>query len=135
MSLASGKGAAVGKGAPYGPAEAHGLGEGQVRNAPRKFVATHHRALHVDERPADPTQITPKVDGELWFAWNRGASVGLASANGRVLDRAILVVEAFEKGLGVRCGDGEIVTSELFAVSKGGCPRVGDRVARARPRR
>lgn len=133
MSLANGKGTAVGKGALYGPGSLSDAALAEAVSLYRKLVATRYRALRLDdldEIPAGPMQITPKVDGELWFAVKRGASVGLVSANGRVLEGAIAVVEELEKGFGAKAGDGEIAAGELFAVSKGGRPRVGD-VSRA----
>jgi ATP-dependent DNA ligase len=125
MSLANGKG--------FGPGSVSDAGVAESVSLYRKLVATRYRALRLDdldEIPAGPMQITPKVDGELWFAVKRGGSVGLVSANGRVLEGAIPVIEELEKGFGAKCGDGEIVAGELFAVSKGGRPRVGD-VSRA----
>jgi len=99
----------------------------------RKLVASRYQPLRLDDLdaiPAGPLQITPKVDGELWFAVKSGSSVALVAPNGRVLEGGIPVIEELEKGFGAKAGDGEIVAGELFAVSKGGRPRVGD-VSRA----
>jgi ATP-dependent DNA ligase len=133
MSLANGKGSAVGKGTLHGPGSVVDTALAQQTAVYRKLVASRYRALRLDdldELPAGPLQITPKVDGELWFAVKRGESVGLVSANGRVLQGAVPVIEELEKGFGAKAADGEVVAGELFAVGKGGRPRVGD-VSRA----
>ncbi len=133
MSLANGKGTAVGKGTLHAPGSVADASLAQAVSLYRKVVATRYRALRLDdldEIPAVPLQVTPKVDGELWFAVKRGASIGLVSPNGRVLEGGIPVIEELATGFGARAGDGEIVAGELFAVSKGGRPRVGD-VSRA----
>jgi len=133
MSLAKGKGTAVGKGLLYGPGS---VAEAEVASTValyRKIVASRYQALRLDDLdaiPAGPMQITPKVDGELWFAVKRGASVGLVAPNGRVLEGGLPVLEELETTFGAKAHDGEIVAGELFAVSKGGRPRVGD-VSRA----
>ncbi len=129
MSLAQGTGTPVGKGTLHGPGHVADAALAQQVAMYRKLVATRYRALRLDdldELPAGPVHITPKVDGELWFAVKRGASVGLIAANGRVLSGEIPVIQEIEAGFGARAAEGEVVAGELFAVGKGGRPRVGD---------
>lgn len=133
MSLAKGKGTAVGKGLLYGAGSITDARVAQAVAVYRKLVASRYQALRLEDLdaiPAGPLQITPKVDGELWFAVKAGSSVALVAPNGRVLEGALPVIEELERGFGAKAGDGEIVAGELFAVSKGGRPRVGD-VSRA----
>ena len=133
MSLAKGKGTSLGKGHLYG---AGSIADATVSTRVaqyRKLVASRYQALRLEDLdaiPAGPLQVTPKVDGELWFAVKAASSVALVAPNGRVLEGGIPVIEELERGFGAKAGDGEIVAGELFAVSKGGRPRVGD-VSRA----
>ena len=129
MSLAKGTGTAVGQGFLYGPGSVAAADVARCVGLYRKTVASRYQSLRLDDLdaiPAGPMQITPKVDGELWFAVKRGASVGLVAPNGRVLEGGLPVLEELEKTFGARAYDGEIVAGELFALSKGGRPRVGD---------
>jgi ATP-dependent DNA ligase len=129
MSLAKGKGTAVGKGTLFGPGSIADTDLSADVSMYRKVVASRYQALRLDDLdaiPAGPMQITPKVDGELWFAVKHGKGVGLVAPNGRVLEGAIPVIEELERGFGAKAHEGEVVAGELFAVSKGGRPRVGD---------
>lgn len=133
MSLAKGKGTAVGKGTLFGPGSLADTALAQKVGAYRTLVASRYQALRVDDLdalPPGPLKVTPKVDGELWFAVKHPGGTSLVAPNGRVLEGGIPVLEEIERGFGARAGAGEIVAGELFAVGKGGRPRVGD-VAKA----
>lgn len=129
MSVARGSGVAVG-GATLYPAgsvadEALSTAVAQYR----RTVAGRYRALRLDDvgqLPPGPLFITPKVDGELWFAACTTEGVSLVSPTGRVLAGSLPLLDELSNGLGARAGAGALVAGELFALRRGARPRVGD---------
>jgi hypothetical protein len=133
MKFATGTTTPVAKGMLFPPGSVTDAGLGETLAAYRRNVASRYRGLRGDELsevPAGTVQVTPKVDGELWFAVKRADEVALVAPNGRVLAGGVPVVEEVAKSFGANASDGEIVAGELFAVGKGARPRVGD-VAKA----
>jgi len=68
--------------------------------------------------------VSPKIDGELWFAVKREGEVALCAPNGRVLSGVSVAREVGAALSGAR--DGTVVAGELFARAEdgGGRPRV-----------
>ncbi|MEN9797319.1 MAG: hypothetical protein RL653_1015 [Pseudomonadota bacterium] len=126
------KAAPKSKPAPAAPPPAEDAAVKAVLDRYRREVASRYRAVRPDEVGAVggwPAWVTPKLDGELWFAAKHGGAVSLRAANGRVLEDGALL-EELRAGFGARAAEGEVVAGELYAESARGRPRVGD-VARA----
>jgi hypothetical protein len=93
----------------------------------KRAVAGRYRALTRDdlgEVPAGRTWVSPKIDGELWFAELSADGVTLFARGGRTLAEAPVVDElrSAAKGLKERI----VVAGELFAAGRKPRPRVGD---------
>jgi hypothetical protein len=134
MSLGRGTDTKVGGGQLFPPGSLVDAELGGRLGQYRRVVAGRYRALRPEdlgELPPGTLWVTPKIDGELWFAVRHAAGVSLVAPNGRVLEGALPVLEELAAGFGERAGEGEVVAGELFAAQRGGGrPRVGD-VARA----
>ena len=62
----------------------------------RRTIASRYRALKAEELsevPDGSMWISPKIDGELWFAVIEDRKATLLASGGRVLDRGPLVEE------------------------------------------
>ncbi len=95
----------------------------------RRAVASRYRGLRPDELhelPPGPVQLSPKIDGELWFAVLEDGHAALVAPNGRTLDAAApLLTELVTAAQ--RAGSGRtILAGELFAAGGRPRPRVGD---------
>ena len=129
MSMARGSGVTVG-GATLYPAgsiadEALSTTVAQYR----RVVAGRYRALRLDDvsqLPPGPLFITPKIDGELWYAACTADGVSLVSPTGRVLEGSLPLLDELSKGLFARAGAGALIAGELFTLRRGARPRVGD---------
>ncbi|MCB9568774.1 MAG: hypothetical protein H6710_16425 [Myxococcales bacterium] len=101
-----------------------------VRNYKRS-VASRYRALIQEELeglPNMPLLVSPKIDGEMWFMIFDGSDAFLASPTGRVVSGDIPVLREAKAAAG-RAHGRSVIAGELFAVRKGGRPRVGDLAA------
>jgi hypothetical protein len=94
----------------------------------RRSVASRYRALRPDELhevPPGPAWVSPKLDGELWFAVLEPGSASLVTTHGRTLEGAPMLAEL--QAASARVTGRTILAGELFAAgSKGSRPRVGD---------
>ncbi len=93
----------------------------------RKTVASRYRALKPDELDALPPgtlQLSPKIDGELWFAVLEGTTTRLIAPNGRTLESAPVVDELHVAAKRTR--GRTVLAGELFAAGGKPRPRVGD---------
>lgn len=98
----------------------------------KRAVAGSYRALAYDEMtagtlPSGPLQVSPKVDGELWFMVLEDKQAILCSPSGRVVSGEVPVLAEASAALG-RAKGRTVLAGELFA-AKGpgqGRPRVGD---------
>ncbi len=122
--------------------EASPLGEGQITAAGcvvdldlakavsgyKRTIASRYRALTNDEfeqLPDGPLWASPKIDGEAWCLVVDDAHIALVSPRGRVITGDLpVLVEA--KKLQARAKGRLVLAGELFALRKGGRPRVGD---------
>lgn len=132
MSLASGHPTEVGAGKLFPAQSLVDASLASELTRYRRAVTSRYRPLPLSdlgELPKGRLLVTPKVDGELWFAVTHPAGVSLVAPNGRVLEGSLPLLQELGKHLGGR-GPGLVVAGELFALRKTGRPRVGD-VARA----
>lgn len=95
----------------------------------KRGVASRYRALVKDDLltglPSGPLQVSPKVDGELWFLVFDGGDVFLTAPSGRVVSGDVpVLVEA--RAAASRAHTRTIVAGELYAAKSSGRPRVGD---------
>jgi len=121
------------KGAPYAGgrlAPVGGLEVGDVSKAMADYkarVAKRYRIAPPDELsrylPEGRLLITPKIDGELWFAVKLGGEVALCAVNGRVLEGVPVVAELARH---LAAAPDVIIAGELFVASRspGVRPRV-----------
>lgn len=95
----------------------------------KRGVASRYRALVKDELltslPPGPLQISPKVDGELWFMVLDGGDAFLAAPSGRVVSGDVPVLEE-ARASASRAHTRSIIAGELYAAKSSGRPRVGD---------
>lgn len=95
----------------------------------KRGVASRYRALVKDELltslPPGPLQVSPKVDGELWFLVFDGDDVFLAAPSGRVVSGDVPVLTE-ARAAASRAHARTIVAGELYAARSSGRPRVGD---------
>ena len=102
-----------------------------VRNYKRS-VAGRYRALVQDELltaiPHGPLQVSPKIDGEMWFLVLDGKEAFFASPTGRVISGDVPALrEAAAATASAHART--VIAGELFAARKSGRPRVGDLAA------
>jgi hypothetical protein len=94
----------------------------------RRTIASRYRALkseELSEVPDGSMWISPKIDGELWFAVIEERRAVLLNSSGRILDRGPLVEEL--AAVSGRVKGRTVLAGELFAAAaKGSRPRVGD---------
>jgi ATP-dependent DNA ligase len=95
----------------------------------RRAVASRYRALkpeELSELPPGPVQLSPKIDGELWFAVLEGGRASLVAPNGRTLDASAPLLSELATAA-ERVGAGRtILAGELFAAGGKPRPRVGE---------
>lgn len=101
----------------------------------KRAVAGSYRALAYDELsagtlPSGPLQVSPKIDGELWFMVLDGDQSCLCSPTGRVVSGDVPVLQEAAAALG-RAKGRTVLAGELFAAKPQaqGRPRVGDLAA------
>lgn len=101
----------------------------------KRAVAGSYRALAYDELvagavPSGPLQVSPKIDGELWFLVLDGGQAVLCSPTGRVVSGEVPVLTEAAAALG-RAKGRTVLAGELFAAKPPtqGRPRVGDLAA------
>lgn len=101
----------------------------------KRNVASRYRAISPDEisyLPKSPMLVSPKIDGQIWFLAvdASGDDPVLVAPNGKVLGGDLPLMAEIKKRVLPRMGGGEsgllLVPGELFALRKGGRPRVGD---------
>ncbi len=95
----------------------------------KRTVAGSYRSLTpgdlVKWLPSGPYQVSPKIDGELWFLVLEHGDAALVNPAGRVLVGDIpVLVEA--KAAAARAVGRTILCGELFAAGGKGRPRVGE---------
>jgi len=94
----------------------------------RRTIASRYRALKAEELsevPDGTMWISPKIDGELWFAVIEDRKARLLASGGRILDRGPLAEEL--AAVAKRATGRTVLAGELFAATaKGIRPRVGD---------
>ena len=98
----------------------------------RHRVASSYIAItsdELDERvPPGELIASPKIDGELWYLVFEGKEVFLANPKSSVIHGALPLLEEAKK-LAKKTKGRTIIAGELFALSKGDRPRVGDLAA------
>jgi hypothetical protein len=72
-----------------------------------------------------PFQVSPKIDGQLWFLIADGDELILGAPNGRVLCGELPLLDEARKTLGARASGRTVLAGELFVIPEGGRPRVG----------
>ncbi|MBX3250197.1 MAG: ATP-dependent DNA ligase [Myxococcales bacterium] len=94
----------------------------------KRTIASRYRSLGPDELDELPTGlwVSPKIDGELWFLVVEGAEIAIVAPNGKVLSGELPVLAEAKKLVAPRAKGQLVLAGELFAVRKGGRPRVGD---------
>ena len=101
----------------------------------KRNVASRYRSISPDEisyLPKSPMLVSPKIDGQIWFLVVDSASEEepvLIAPNGKVLGGDVPLIAEIKKRVVPRVrGDNGLllVPGELFALRKGGRPRVGD---------
>jgi hypothetical protein len=96
----------------------------------KRSVAGRYRSIAPEDAErviaSGPMHVSTKIDGELWFLVLDGGDAALVSHNGKVLAGAIPLLEEVHKTALPRVSRLTILAGELFAVSKGTRPRVGD---------
>ncbi|HJK90704.1 MAG TPA: hypothetical protein RMH26_08170, partial [Polyangiaceae bacterium LLY-WYZ-15_(1-7)] len=123
--------------------QASPLGEGQLAPAGsiadpelaklvsgyKRTIASRYRSLAPDEidvLPKGGLWVSPKIDGEIWFLVVDGDEVGLVAPNGKVIVGDLPVLKEAKKLAVPRARGRLVLAGELFALRKGGRPRVGD---------
>ena len=94
----------------------------------RRTVAGRYAGATVDtlgELGPGPFQVSPKIDGQLWFLVADGEEVILAAPNGRVLCGTLPLLDEARKTLGARATGRTVLAGELFVIPESGRPRVG----------
>lgn len=98
----------------------------------KRSVAGRYRAVVQDELltslPHGPLQVSPKIDGEMWFLIIDGKDAFLASPTGRVVSGDVPVLREAAAAAG-KAHARTVIAGELFAARKSGRPRVGDLAA------
>ena len=98
----------------------------------RHRVASSYIAITSDELESrvPPGQLiaSPKIDGELWFMIFEGKEVFLANPKASVIYGGLPILEE-AKTFCKKTKSRTIIAGELFALSKGDRPRVGDLAA------
>jgi hypothetical protein len=95
----------------------------------KRTIASRYRSLgpdELDELPPGGLFVSPKIDGELWFLVVEGDEIALVAPNGKVLTGDVPVLVEARKLTLPRAKGRLVLAGELFAVRKGGRPRVGD---------
>ncbi|MFK8003919.1 MAG: hypothetical protein AB8H86_30425 [Polyangiales bacterium] len=95
----------------------------------KRTIASRYRALTPDEfdqLPDGPMWASPKIDGEAWFLVVDGEQIALLAPNGKVITGDIPVLQEARKLVQPRARGRLLLAGELFALRKGGRPRVGD---------
>lgn len=97
----------------------------------KRQVASAYRAIATEEVPTlppGPLQVSPKIDGELWFLVVQGDDCVLVSPKGSVIAGEVPVVSEARAALIGKVSGLTIVAGELFALNKPGSgrARVGD---------
>ena len=95
----------------------------------KRQIAGRYRAISPDEvhfLPKSGMLVSPKIDGQFWCLVADGGDVVLVSPNGKVISGSIPLLDEARKSLLSKVQGRLIVPGELFALRKGGRPRVGD---------
>lgn len=102
----------------------------------KRNVAGRYRSISPDEisyLPRSPMLVSPKIDGQIWFLVVDTASDSapvLIAPNGKVLGGDVPLMKEIREKIVPRVRGGAsgllLVPGELFALRKGGRPRVGD---------
>lgn len=95
----------------------------------KRTIASRYRSLgpdELDELPPGGLYVSPKIDGELWFLVVDGDELALCAPNGKVVSGDVPVLVEARKLVVPRAKGRLVLAGELFAVRKGGRPRVGD---------
>ena len=96
----------------------------------KRTIASSYRSIRPDELrkylPAGQLLVSPKVDGQIWFLILEEGEAILANPAGRVIaGQHPVLVEATRTAL-PRTAGRTVIAGELFALRRGGRPRVGD---------
>jgi len=103
--------------------ELAGLCKGYRRTVAGRYAGATKDTLA--EVGAGPFQISPKIDGELWFLVSDGGEVFLAAPNGRVIYGNVPLLTEAAKSLGSRSTGRTILAGELWVIPETDRPRVG----------
>ena len=95
----------------------------------KKTIASRYRIVTDSEIdtliPAGSLLISPKIDGQLWFAIFEDGEVTLASPRGRAIVGEIPLTKEARK-MATKSSVRTVLAGELFALKKEGRARVGD---------
>ena len=100
----------------------------------KRQIAGRYRAISPEEiqfLPKTKTLVSPKIDGQFWCmvidtTGDGEPEIALVSPKGKVISGDVPLLAEARKNVGPRAVGRTIVPGELFALRKGGRPRVGD---------
>ncbi len=95
----------------------------------KRTVASRYRTVISDaiaqEIPPGSLQVSPKIDGQLWFLVLEGSTAFLISPRGRVISGDLPVLKE-ANAFAARAQGRTVLAGELFMLSKEDRPRCGD---------
>ena len=95
----------------------------------KRTVASRYRVVVEDglaqQIPPGKLLVSPKIDGQIWFLVMDGSEVVLVSPTGRAISGDVPVLKE-ARAMAARAQGRTVIAGELFALRKGGRPRVGD---------
>lgn len=95
----------------------------------KRTIAGRYKAISPSEvkyLPRGPILVSPKIDGQFWCLVADGDELVLVAPNGKVISGDVPLINEAKKTLLPRIHGRVIMAGELFALRKGGRPRVGD---------
>ncbi len=96
----------------------------------KRTIASSYRSIRPDELrkylPAGELLVSPKVDGQIWFLVLDEGDAILVNPVGRVIAGGHPVLVEATQVAGPRAQGRTVIAGELFALRRGGRPRVGD---------
>jgi len=95
----------------------------------KRTVASRYRTVIADEIaqeiPPGSLQVSPKIDGQIWFLVIEGSETCLISPRGRAISGDLPVLKE-ANAFAARAQGRTVLAGELFVIQKGDRPRCGD---------